>query len=310
MKISIIIPVYNVEDYILECLSSIVGLNVNYEIIVVNDGSQDNSISKINDFVKTYDGTIKVINKDNGGLSSARNVGVENSTGDYLFFLDSDDYIEKSMFESFANNVLNEGVDLGFADYKYLKNGVAEANKETEYRRKIALKSNDIVDGVTYGSRFFDKIHNFINVEACFLLVKKKLLVENSIKFMEGIYHEDTLFTLSCLMVAKKVRYYDYPFYIYRMRENSIMHSPDPKIEEKKYKDKGIIALELFKLKNKNNISAEFLDTQIVDLLLVSRKFFRKRIDEDLHIVSQCNKLTLKSRLRLFIFKFLSLSYA
>ena len=260
--------------------------------------------------MKTYDGTIKVINKDNGGLSSARNVGVENSTGDYLFFLDSDDYIEKSMFESFANNVLNEGVDLGFADYKYLKNGVAEANKETEYRRKIALKSNDIVDGVTYGSRFFDKIHNFINVEACFLLVKKKLLVENSIKFMEGIYHEDTLFTLSCLMVAKKVRYYDYPFYIYRMRENSIMHSPDPKIEEKKYKDKGIIALELFKLKNKNNISAEFLDTQIVDLLLVSRKFFRKRIDEDLHIVSQCNKLTLKSRLRLFIFKFLSLSYA
>lgn len=310
MKVSIIVPVYNVEDYVTECLESISNLDVEYEIIIVNDGSKDNSLEKVNEFAHTFKGDIKVINKDNGGLSSARNTGIDNAIGDYLFFLDSDDYIDKSSFELFLKDVINDGVDIGFADYKYLRAGIIDTENEAAYRKIIAKKSNGIVDGLTYGDRYFDSIHNFINVEACFLLIRKSFLDDNRIKFKQGIYHEDTLFTISCLVFAKKVKYYNYPFYIYRMRNDSIMHTPNPQIIEKKYQDKKDIALELFGMKEQNNLSARFIDTLIVEMFLVSVMHFKIKSKDANLIISKCKNLTLKSRVRVALYKILSLRYA
>ena len=309
MKVSIIVPVYNVEEYVTECLNSVMDLNIDYEIIVVNDGSKDNSLEEVNKFAESYKGDIKIINKENGGLSSARNAGIEKAKGDYLFFLDSDDYIDKHLFESFVSDVIKDGVDIGFADYCYLRKGVQVPNTEAAYRQKIAQKQNDIVDGITYGDRFFDKVRNFINVEACFLLIKKSLLSDNLIEFKQGIYHEDTLFTVTCLTVARKVKYYDYPFYIYRMRDDSIMHTPNPNVTEKKFKDKGIIALELFEKKEELHIATKFLDTLIVDLYLVSIMHFKTKTPESQLIINKCELLTLKTRIRVAIFKILSLRY-
>lgn len=309
MKVSIIVPVYNVEDYVKECLNSVKDLNINYEIIVVNDGSKDNSLEIVNKFAESYNGEIKIISKENGGLSSARNVGIEKATGDYLFFLDSDDYIDKYLFESFVRDVNKDSVDIGFADYCYLRNGIIVSNTEAVYRKKIARKRNDIVDGVTYGDRFFDEAHDFINVEACFLLIKKSLLSENQIEFKQGIYHEDTLFTITCLTVARKVKFYDYPFYVYRMRDDSIMHTPNPNVIEKKFKDKGVISLELLKQKKKLHINAKFLDTLIVDLYLVSVMHFRKKSSDALLVINRCINLTLKARIRVILFKILSRRY-
>lgn len=137
MKASIIIPVYNLEDYITECLNSIKNLSINYEIIVINDGSKDNSLNKINEFADTYKGEIIVIDQQNGGQSSARNAGINKASGDYLFFLDGDDFIDKDSFETFANEVIKDGADIGFADYKYLRDGKVESNCEAVYRKKL-----------------------------------------------------------------------------------------------------------------------------------------------------------------------------
>ena len=309
MKVSIIVPVYNVEDYVTECLNSVKNLSIDYEIIVVNDGSKDNSLAKVNEFANSYVGELKIIDKENGGLSSARNAGINQSSGDYLFFLDSDDYIIKDLFESFVNDVIADNVDIGFADYTYLTHGLIEPNKEAVYRKKIAAKANNVVSGIEYGNRFFDKVHNFFNVEACFILVKASMLKDNHILFMRGIYHEDTLFTITCLMHANKARYCDYPFYVYRMRDDSIMHTPNPIVIEKKLRDKGTIARELFKMKKETNISALILDTLIVDLLLVSVMHFRKKASDITTIIAACKKLTIKSKIRVLIYKILSLGY-
>lgn len=309
MKVSIIIPVYNVERYVTQCLESINNMSINYEIIIVNDGSTDNSLKKVQEFVDSYKGEIKVITKENGGLSSARNTGIQKANGDYILFLDSDDYIDKNLFASFAEDVIRDNVDIGFANYKYLRNGKIEDNTEAEYRKYIKTNSNYFVDGLTFGSLYFDKVHNFINTEACFLLIKRSFLIENHIKFKQGVYHEDTLFTITCLTIARRVKYYDYPFYIYRMRDDSIIHTPNPRIIEKKFEDKGIIALEIFKLKEKHKISLPFIDSLIIDLLLVSAMHFKIKSSDYCRIISQCKKMTVKSRLRVILYSLLSISY-
>lgn len=310
MELSIIVPVYNVEEYVLECLNSIRDLSCDYEIIIINDGSTDKSIERINEFTNTFNGNIKVISQNNAGLSSARNIGIQNAKGNYIFFLDSDDFIDKNIFELFLRDVINDNVEVGFANYRYLKNGAIIANKETIYRQQILKKRNDVVDGLTYGDIVFDKFHNFINVEACFLLVKRRVLIDNNISFKTGIYHEDTLFTITCLSYAHRVRYYEYPFYIYRMRDNSIMRTPDVKIINKKFYDKGVIARELFELKKKKNIRKTFLDTLIVDLLIVSAMHLKVNTEEIKTIILNSKKITLKSKIRVALFKILSLSYS
>lgn len=309
MKISIIVPVYNVEKYVLECLNSISGLSLDYEIIVVNDGSKDGSLEVVNQFVSSFNGSIKVISKSNGGLSSARNIGILNANGDYLFFLDSDDYIVKKQFESFADDVIKDNVDIGFADYCYLRDGKIEANREAAYRKVIASKDNLIRDGISYAECFFDKRHNFFNVEACFLLIRRDLLLKNNILFREGIYHEDTLFTLSCLTVAQRVNFYNKTFYVYRMRDDSIMHTSNPRVIEQKFRDKGLIAQELYLLKNKRRISAMFLDSLIVELLLVSFMHFKRKNEFAKEVINRCKKLTIKSIIRVLIYRILSIKY-
>lgn len=309
MKVSIIVPVYNVEDYVLECLNSVKDLSIEYEIIVVNDGSTDNSLAKIREFESGFKGQIIVVDKENGGQSSARNIGIEEASGNYLFFLDSDDFIDKSKFEKFVEAVESDGVDIGFADYYYKKGEDLYLNKETEYRRKLANRYNNIYTGIDYGNMFFDTRNNFISSEAAFTLIKRQFVVDNNIVFKQGIYHEDTLFTLMCLLHANKVRYYDIPFYIYRIREGSTMTTINPLLIDKKLKDKNTIARVLFELKGKMNLNSMFLDTLIVDLLLVSVMHFKKKGKEINDIISACNNITYKSKIRVLLYRFLSLWY-
>ena len=109
IKISVIIPVYNVEKYIGQCLDSIVNQTYkNLEIIIVNDGTKDNSMRVVEKYLS--DKRIKIINKENGGLSSARNKGMEEVTGEYISFVDSDDWIELDTYERLIKNLTNEDV--------------------------------------------------------------------------------------------------------------------------------------------------------------------------------------------------------
>lgn len=111
-KISIVVPIYNVEKYLDQCVKSIINQTYkNLEIILVNDGSIDNS-GKICDKYKRQDNRVIVIHKENGGSSDARNVGIQIATGKYIGFVDSDDYIEKDMYEFLYNNMINENADI------------------------------------------------------------------------------------------------------------------------------------------------------------------------------------------------------
>ena len=133
-KISVIIPVYGVEKYIRQCLESIINQTYkNLEIIVVNDGTKDNSMKIVEEYLS--DERIKIINKQNGGLSSARNRGIEEATGDYISFIDSDDWIDLNMYKELCSQLIDEDILIyRFFNYDNKKNEIMEEKKVSKYQ--------------------------------------------------------------------------------------------------------------------------------------------------------------------------------
>ena len=118
MKVSVIIPVYNVENYIEKCLESVINQTIDeIEIIVVNDGSTDLSKERINKYLNKYKDKIKYLEKENGGLSSARNYGMKFATGEYIAFLDGDDYIELDAYQKMYEKAKEENADMVECDF-------------------------------------------------------------------------------------------------------------------------------------------------------------------------------------------------
>lgn len=218
-KFSIIIPVYNVEEYIKECLDSVFNQTFeDYEVIVVNDGTKDNSMN----IVKDYD--VSIINQKNKGLSAARNTGVRYAKGEYLLFLDSDDYIEKELLEN-INNSLDNNPDL----VRYQGRKVFE-NKIVDYPEEGFNSLN--------GVEALKKITKYHFVEpAAFYIIRRSYYEEEKFKFIEGTYHEDFGLIPLVIIKAKVVNAIDYIGYNYRQRENSIMSSNDYEKVKKKVDD-------------------------------------------------------------------------
>ena len=120
-KVSIIIPVYGVEKYVSKCLESLVNQTLNdIEIIVVNDGTKDNSQKIIDKYVKKYPGKVKSFIKENGGQGSARNYGLKQANGDYIGYVDSDDYVELEMYEKFYNKAISDYLDIAICGNYYV----------------------------------------------------------------------------------------------------------------------------------------------------------------------------------------------
>lgn len=213
-KVSIIIPVYNVEDYIEECLDSICNQTLeDIEIICVDDGSTDNSSSILNNYAKT-DSRIKIFTKENGGQASARNLGIEKASGEYIAFVDSDDFIEPEMFEKLYIKAEEDNLDLVMC--------------------KIATYDNQtgiIKDNVWYYMlgvfRDFEKdifTHNDTKDFTCNIAVtpynkiyKSNLLKNNNILFPEGLIFEDEKFFFDVYLRAKRVSVVDEFLYYYRV---------------------------------------------------------------------------------------------
>ena len=195
-KISVIVPVYNSEKYIEKCLKSIlIQKNVEFEIIVVNDGSTDNSEKIINEFVNIYPNKIKYFYKENGGLSDARNYGIKHITGDYICFVDSDDYLDETLFES-LEKYINKDIEL--IKYKCVK--VDSNYKELEK-----------VDGPIFenksGEDAFNTLYSSdVLIEpACLYLYKKDFWVKNNFSFPLKKYHEDWAVVPYILISAQSV---------------------------------------------------------------------------------------------------------
>lgn len=207
--ISIIVPVYNVEIYLEKCVDSIIKQTFkSIEIILVDDGSTDNS-GTICDTIALSDERIRVIHKENGGLSSARNVGIKNARGSYYGFIDSDDYIEPDMFEVLYRNIINFGADLSICGILDVFDG--RDNRRTKNITQL-IDNKEAIRRVLEGQEF--------SVNAVNKLYKKELF--DGILYPVGKYTEDAFVIIEILLKCKKVVYTTEQKYYYYHRENSI----------------------------------------------------------------------------------------
>lgn len=210
--ISIIIPVYNVEKYLEECVDSVINQTyTNLEIILVDDGSTDSSPDICDDY-GSKDVRIKVIHRTNGGLSAARNSGIETAQGEYISFLDSDDYIADNTIEFLYNAIVTHNADIAaVAMYKLFKNTVEPIfNFDTER----LLTSEDA---------FYEAINmEYLMPSANAKLYKKKMF--NGVRFPDGMLYEDTYVIGEVLHNAQTVYVSSKPFMYYRQCGSSIMH--------------------------------------------------------------------------------------
>lgn len=216
--ISVIIPVYNVEDYLDRCITSVINQTYNnLEIILVDDGSTDSSGKKCDDYA-IKDKRIKVLHKENGGVSSARNAGIDIATGEYIGFVDSDDVLELNMYELLINNALKYGTKLSCCQIqtKNIDGSVTEIDKT---KSKLFNKL-EIVNGFFFN----DFIKNFI-VSPCNKIISKNTLTDNNIRFKKYSFAEDFLFIFEVLTKVENVYYDSTVGYHYLHRENSAMTS-------------------------------------------------------------------------------------
>lgn len=209
--LSIVIPAYNVEKYLSECLDSIVKQdNGRIEIIVVNDGSTDSTWDVCCEYADKYD-FVKTFTKENGGLSSARNFGIEKASGDYLFFIDSDDYICADAITKLFEKIDQNDSDVIVSLYDNLADSTGEiydCGYRLDEKAVESLVGEDLLKYLMTG-RVYDWY-------AVLQIVKKDYIVSNSLFFESGVTFEDVRWTPSVLIKAKKVAYIDYPIYIYR----------------------------------------------------------------------------------------------
>lgn len=219
-KFSIIIPVYNVEKYLKKCLDGVFNQTYkDYEVIVVNDGTKDNSM----DIVKDYN--VKVINQKNQGLSAARNAGVKKAIGDYLIFLDSDDYWEKDLLKELSKSLKNNP-DL----VRFQINEVYEDGRVIPYQEESFTNLS--------GPDAFKKIvkYHFVENAWCYA-ISKKYYLENKFEFKTGTIHEDFGLIPLVIMKAKRVNSINYLGYNYLQRQGSIMSNKNYEKTKKKVAD-------------------------------------------------------------------------
>lgn len=205
--ISIIVPVYNVEEYIDKCINSILNQTFSdFELILVNDGSKDNCGDICDEFSKK-DNRIKVIHKKNGGLSDARNAGIDLAKGDYIGFVDSDDYIENDMYEVLYNNILNYDADISICeDYIcFQKYEIKKSEREELY----VLNTEEAI-GMAHK----------ISPGVCNKLFKREIF--EGIKFPKGRLNEDVFIFMDILSKAKNIIFTTIPKYYYMQRQSSI----------------------------------------------------------------------------------------
>ena len=224
MKISVIVPVYNVEKYLDKCLDSLVHQTMkDIEIIIVNDGSPDNSENIINKYKKKYSNIVS-LKKENGGLSSARNYGIKYAHGDYIAFLDSDDYIALDMYEKMYLKAQEQDYDLVVCDINYVYN-----EKTIRVSSGIKADTDDI-------KKAYISIH-----PAAWNKLFKKELFNYDVLFKKDVWFEDVEFIYRLLPYIKKIGVIHEPFNQYVQREGSITNTVNPKIYDYVSNMNGII---------------------------------------------------------------------
>lgn len=215
MKISIIIPVYNVGELLRKSVESVLEqIQDDCEIIIVNDGSTDNSGAICDEYSSIAN--VHVIHKKNGGLSSARNAGIDSAKGEYLLFLDSDDYLRPGSI-ALLSNLINDSGEFDFIQFRY--------DEVLDYSdNRMVENANDLHETIDRRSMFEHKLMlGGIGASACTKLIRRDVCA--NIRFKEGIIHEDEQFTTLLINQSRRVIYISNPLYMYVQRTGSIITS-------------------------------------------------------------------------------------
>ena len=214
IKVSVIVPVYNVYDYLDKCLNSLVNQNLKeIEIIIINDGSTDKSQDIIDKYSKKYP-NIKTFTKKNGGLSDTRNFGIERAVGEYITFVDSDDYVDKDMYLEMYEKAKLGDFDIVTSDINYVYKD-----------REVYIKTDPKTDTE-------NTLELFINFypTVCTKIFKKELFINYNLRFKKGVWYEDVELMYRMIPYIKKIGVIHKAYYQYIQREESITSTVSPKI--------------------------------------------------------------------------------
>ena len=209
-NLSILVPAYNVENYIEECIDSLLDLDTNYEIIIINDGSTDNTKQILQKYKKIK--YIKIINQENMGIAHTRNNLLKNATGKYIFFIDSDDYINKEKFNELLKKVNNQ--DLILFNYNIFNNNNKKVKKNIFNENFINIKKNK--------DFFFKLISKRNDLYLWTFLIKRELITKTNIDFLPYLF-EDLQFLINVIYYSKTIEFINLDIVNYRInRENQV----------------------------------------------------------------------------------------
>ncbi len=267
--LSIIVPIYNVEKYLSRCVESLLNQTLeNIQIILVNDGSTDNSgkIAKV--YAEKNPDKILYLEKENGGLSDARNYGMPFATGKYIAFLDSDDYIEKNAYEEMYSKACEGNYDYVESDFIWEYPNKRKIDKMVNYRNKKEMLTN-------------------VRVVAWNKLIKREIIEKNKLQFPKGLRYEDVEFTYKLIPHLKSMGYVDKAFVHYIQRENSIANVQNERTAEiftildnviEYYKDNGLY--EEYKEELEYMITRIVLCSSLKRITKVKNKEKRKELEK------------------------------
>ena len=229
VKLSIIVPIYKVESYLRKCVDSLLNQDLpkeDYEIILVDDGSPDGCGVICDEYASKY-GNIRVIHRENGGLSAARNSGIEAAQGKYIQFVDSDDYLEPNVLKALTGKMEEDNLDILRFNYQNV-NESYQVFCPNKYGKLFVDYRDEVCEGLTFLNERLGT--------ACYVvqfMLKRELLLDKKSYFKEGIYFEDTEWTPRILIEAHRVTSVDTMVYNYLVRQGSITKSMDPKKRQK-----------------------------------------------------------------------------
>lgn len=293
-KVSIIVPVYNAEKYLRECVNSLINQTYkNIEIILVNDGSSDNSLKICKEYEEHTN--LRVITQENQGVSAARNKGLETSTGEYVMFVDSDDYIESNMVEEMIKKVIKSDMVICEYNEKY-QNNIIPIKIRSDLN-KIDAKEAILLTFDNAGGYLWNKIF------------KKETIIKNNFKFDSNIHMlEDQLFVIKYMSKISKITIIHKCLYNYRIRKTSAARNTN----DKKYNSVIVALQKILDIFNELDIDNLIIKQKIIDYCykdnndLIVRNVnlvFNQDINEIYKELMKSKKIKRVNKIKIFIFK-------
>lgn len=297
--LSVIIPIYNVEEYLEDCLRSCLVNNKNVEYLLVDDGSTDNSFDIAQTFANKFQ-NIKVIHKENGGLSSARNAGIKYAKGKWIYFIDSDDYVSKKLIPKLLNILNKKNIDVDLFSIPLKKVEGVESRVVQDGSNKYVSNSSFALE-ILKGRR---------EISVCALVFNSTFFKDMKLHFKEGFLFEDQFFTP--IVIANSNRIFEFSgkdvgYYYYRMRKGSITHSAINKekvwslVNAETFKNDHLATVgndnEIKYIANNNKIDVYF--RAYLNFLLIDEKDSAQSILSRLKKIKTSKKVGLKEYIKL-----------